>query len=211
MRATRARTAGIVERLIAGQLRGHAAHVGVALHVVLAAQRQHAGAGPPDAAGQHGEVRERHHRGGALHQLREPETPDEERRARGRAARAASAQRRRPRRRRRAHRLVERERLREGAQRLEALAARVEVRGVDAARLEQQLRQRVEERDVGARAHAAGGARRTSHELDAPRVDHDRAARRAAPAAGCARRRRGAPRSGFAPATTMRCARSMSA
>ena len=51
---------------IAGQLVRERAHVAGALHVVLAAQRIHADAGPADIAGRHGEIGDRHHRGRAL-------------------------------------------------------------------------------------------------------------------------------------------------
>jgi hypothetical protein len=43
-----------------------AAHVGHALHVVLAAQRVHAAAGFAHVAGDHGQVGDQHHGVGAL-------------------------------------------------------------------------------------------------------------------------------------------------
>ena len=48
---------------IAGQFVRERAHVAGALHVVLAAQRIHADAGPPDIAGRHGEIGYRYDRG----------------------------------------------------------------------------------------------------------------------------------------------------
>ena len=51
---------------VAGQLVRERAHVAGALHIVLAAQRVHADAGPADIAGRHRQVGDRHHRGRAL-------------------------------------------------------------------------------------------------------------------------------------------------
>ena len=51
---------------IARQLMRERTHVAGALHVVLAAQRVHADAGPADIAGRHREVGDRDHRGRAL-------------------------------------------------------------------------------------------------------------------------------------------------
>src|SRR6185437_15716150 len=55
---------------VAGELMREAAHVATALHVVLAAQRVHADAGPADIAGGHREIGDAHYRGAALAVLR---------------------------------------------------------------------------------------------------------------------------------------------
>ena len=51
---------------VAGEFVRERAHVAGALHVVLAAQRIHADAGPADIAGRHGEVGHAHDHGRAL-------------------------------------------------------------------------------------------------------------------------------------------------
>ena len=56
----------LADMAVAGKLVREGAHVAGALDVVLAAQRVHADAGAADIAGEHGEVGDAHHGGGAL-------------------------------------------------------------------------------------------------------------------------------------------------
>ena len=73
--ASKHRAGGVVGDVpIAGKLVRERAHVAGALHVVLAAQRVHADAGPADVAGRHGEIGDRHDGGRALAVLGDAET-----------------------------------------------------------------------------------------------------------------------------------------
>src|SRR6516165_11246883 len=65
--------------LVSRELIWHAAHVGVALNVVLTAQGQHTRSLFADAAGQHAEIAQSDDRGGTLGELREPQAGDEQR------------------------------------------------------------------------------------------------------------------------------------
>ena len=85
---------------IARELVRERAHVAGALHVVLAAQRVHADAAPADIAGRHGEVGDRHHRGGALAVLGDAEAVVDRAVAAGGVEPGGAADRSRPARRR---------------------------------------------------------------------------------------------------------------
>ena len=75
------RIAALLDRDEAGEVARLAAHVRGALHVVLAAQRIHAGAGFAEVAGEQREIDQRHHAFGALHVFGHAETVESHRRA----------------------------------------------------------------------------------------------------------------------------------
>src|SRR6516162_5434944 len=70
----------VTHALISGDLIRHAAHVSVALNVVLASQGQHTCSLFPDAAGQHPEIAKSDDGGSALGELGEAQAGDEQRR-----------------------------------------------------------------------------------------------------------------------------------
>ena len=151
----------VLHRLVVGEHHRDQAGVGGALHVVLAAQRMQAGAGPADLAGDERQRDQAARVVGAVRVLRDAHAPEDERAlgagveprhlADGGGGDAAH----------RLH-LLRREVGHLGLQRLEALGVRLHVLDVDHALGDDDVEHGVEQRHVAARLelqHVAGVAR----------------------------------------------------
>ena len=186
---------------IAGKLVRERAHVAGALHVVLAAQRIHADARPADIAGRHGEIGDRHHRGRALAVLGDAEAVIDRAVAAGgiEPRRAADRFRRHAGNLRHFFRAVARLGNERGPiAELVPVAALAHELFVDQAFGDDDMRQRGEDRDVGAGPQRQVIGRfdmRRAHEIDAARIDDDQLRALRAAASSCARRTPDARRS----------------
>ncbi len=164
---------------IAGQLVRERAHVAGALDVVLAAQRIHADARPAEIARHHGEVGDRHDRRGALAVLGDAQAVVDRGVAAGGVEARGAADRLGIDAGHQADRLRAVLRLRhESRPMLEGIAVAEFAHEplVDQAFGDDRVRQRVQQRGVGAgpqRQVIVGLDMRHAHEVDAARVDHD--------------------------------------
>ncbi len=164
---------------VARQLVRERAHIARALHVVLAAQRIHADAAPADIAGRHGEIGHRHHRRGALAVLGHAEAVIDRGIAAGRVKPRRGADRLRR------HAGIVRGRfgavLRPADERFPigesiGLATLAHEALVGTAFGDDDMRQRVEDRDIGARPQRQmiiGFDMCRAHEIGAARIDDD--------------------------------------